>query len=109
MWLVIELRLGDIAQTWAMTQTKSAAYQEMQELMDNLHNDDTSWWKIIYAEDPVIINPISGEKYYVAINVDWATDNKCEFVRIFDQLCYIPHEVRHSQSIWVDQVRFNPN
>lgn len=109
MWLVVELRRGDIAQTWAMTFSKDAAYRQMQEFMDNLHDDSTSWWKVVWVEDQVIHQPIGGKTYYVGIKVNWEDDNKFEFVRIFDGASNIPASVRNDENVWVDMVRYNPN
>lgn len=108
MWLIVELRRGDIAQTWAITQSKEAAYKALYQLMNSFDQDAKSWWKVIQAVDDDV-QLVASKNYYVAMRVDWEDDNEFEFVKLFEDLQNIPDYIRHDRDIWVDRVRYNPN
>lgn len=102
MYLVVELRRGDILQTWALTTTREVAVQRMATLM---RPDATSWWKILEVEmPPWMINSAEGAQFWVALEVDYEDDNEVRFLEIADQFELLPFDVRNSDDSWIDSV-----
>jgi hypothetical protein len=104
MYLVVELRRGDIVQTWAATLTHEGAYSRLAAIQAHVMNDTRSWWKIVYVPNPLGIHLVEGNHYYIAVSVDWEEDNDFAFVGMFDQLELAPPNIRDNADIWVDQV-----
>ena len=102
MFLVIELRRGDIVQTWALTETREAAVHRLGSLM---RPDATSWWKILEVETPQWMrNSPDGALFWVAVEADYEEDNEIRFLEIADQLELMPLDVRNSEDTWIDSV-----
>ncbi len=114
MYALLELRRGDIVQTWALTRSWEVATQHLASLMSNLPPAATrlSWWKIVEFDMPDnLFNVPVGTLLYTAVEVDWEDDNEVRIVGVFDQLERVPQEVHESEDIWIDHVRligFNP-
>ena len=102
MFLVIELRRGDIAQTWALTATRDAAVHRLAALM---REDATSWWKILEIDTPSwMTNSPPGAQFWVAVEVDYEDDNEIRFLSLVDQFEMLPFDVRNSDDAWIDSV-----
>ena len=108
MYLVVELRRGDIVQTWAATLTREGAYSRLAAIQANLMNDSRSWWKVVYIPNPEEMNILEGNHYYIAVSVDWEEDNAFSFVGIFDQIELAPPNIRDNADVWIDQVCVSP-
>ena len=102
MFLVVELRRGDIAQTWALTATRELAVLRLAALM---REDSTSWWKILEIETPEwMANSPDGRQFWVAVEVDYDDDNELHFLSLVDQFELLPFDVRNSDDAWIDSV-----
>ena len=114
MYAIVELRRGDIVQTWALTRSWEVATERLAALMSNLPPAATrlSWWKIVDFDMPDnLFNVAVGTLLYAAVEVDWEDDNETRVVGVFDQLERIPRDVHDSDDIWIDHVPlvgFNP-
>ena len=102
MYLVVELRRGDILQTWALTRTREVAVARLAALM---RPDATSWWKILEVDmPPWMINSPEGAQFWVALEVDYEEDNEVRFLEIVDQLELMTPDVRNGDDTWIDSV-----
>lgn len=102
MYLVVELRRGDILQTWALCERRDTALQRLSTLM---RPDVTSWWKILEIDTPAWMqNSPDGTQFWVALEVDYEDDNEVRFLEIADQFELLPFDVRNSDDSWIDSV-----
>ena len=102
MWIVVEFRRGDIAQTWGLFSNKNNAVNRMLHLMDMFDQCENSWWKLleIHPEQPVNRNVPA----YVVVRMNWEDENELEFVGIYDQMDLIPEDDRNDPYIWIDSL-----
>lgn len=106
MWVVCELRRGDILMTHALCPTKMLAFGRLMDKMETNPYQDV-WWKILEVPPNAVHTPmIAGTLYKVAVWCDWEEDNATRVVGIFDENEPIPDNLREDELIWVDQVRF---
>lgn len=114
MYAIVELRRGDIVQTWALTRSWEVATEHLATLMSNLPPNATrlSWWKIVDFDMPDnLFNMPVGTLLYTAVEVDWEDDNEARVVGVFDQLERVPQDVHDADDVWIDRVPligFNP-
>jgi hypothetical protein len=102
MFLVVELRRGDIVQSWALTQNRETAVNRLSALM---REDSTSWWKILEIDIPeYMLNSPDGTQFWTAVEVDYEEDNEIRFLAIVDQYELFPPDIRNSDDTWIDSV-----
>lgn len=105
MYLVVELRRGDIAQTWAVAQSLETARERVGSLMAGAIDNLTSWWKIVEFDAPAM-HLQDGTQVYVAVKVNWEEDNEIEVYGLYEQLELIPDGFRGDDDVWIDQVAY---
>ena len=108
MYLVVELRRGDIVQTWAVCLSLNGAYSRLAAIQAHVLNDTRSWWKVVYVPTPGDIQVVEDRHLYVAVSVDWEGDNEFSFVGLFDQIELAPPIIRDDADVWIDQVCVSP-
>jgi hypothetical protein len=97
MFAVIELRRGDIAQTWAVCEQYNDACHKLSSLMAII-SIPTSWWKIVEFNTNAIA------PFYIVINVEWDSDNMVNVLGCYQMLNMIPNNYRNSNCYWIDWV-----
>jgi hypothetical protein len=100
MWIVVEFRRGDIAQTWGIYASKNNAVNKLMHLMDMFADSSSSWWKILEVDVDIPMN--RNTQYYVAIRMDWEDENDLEFIGVYDQMDMIPEHDRNDATVWID-------
>ncbi len=100
MWIVVEFRRGDIAQTWGIYSIKNNALNKLHHLMDMFAESSSSWWKILEVEPQIPLN--RNTQYYVAIRMDWEDENDLEFVGVYEQMDLIAEHDRNDATVWID-------
>jgi hypothetical protein len=97
MFAVIELRRGDIAQSWAVCEHYIDACHRLYNLMTTI-STPTSWWKIVEFNTNAIA------PFYIVINVEWESDNQVTVLGCYQTLDMIPNNYRNSNRYWIDWV-----
>lgn len=104
MWAVMELRRGDILQTYAVYRDKQHAELRMIQLM-NQYNHPDSWWKLADVPNDVVNPNVDvNQSCKIAVWCNWEDDNAIQILGIYTLEQEIPEEVQMDDDVWVDEV-----
>lgn len=78
LFIIINLREGDMVSIIEAHRSKDNAYQR---LLNYIENNDTStcWWKIL----PVEVGDNDSGTYDIVVRVSWGSSNRVRFVGLF--------------------------
>ncbi len=83
-YIVIQLRCGDVVSMHRMFTEKSKAFQ----YMSNAKDTETSWWKVVQFES----NVVQKREYDVIVRVSWEKSNRATVEQIYDHGYDIPEK-----------------
>lgn len=81
-YIVVQLRCGDMVSMHRMFTDKSKAYK----YLSNVKDTETSWWKVVQFE----MNAILDKEYDVVLRVNWEKSNRATIEEIYDHGYDIP-------------------
>lgn len=84
-YIVIQLRFGDIVSMHRMFAEKSNAFH----YMSNVKDTETSWWKVVEFESR---NLVLGTEYDTVVRVSWGKSNRATIEEIYDHGYDIPQK-----------------
>lgn len=83
-YIVIQLRFGDMVSMHRMFTEKSKAFQYMSRAKDT----ETSWWKVVEFDLHVVV----GREYDIVVRVSWEKSNRATIEEIYDHGYDIPQK-----------------
>ena len=83
-YIVVQLRCGDIVSMHKMFTEKANAFQYMSTAKDS----QTSWWKVVEFESNVVL----GRAYDIVLRVNWEKSNRVTIEEIYDHGYDIPQK-----------------
>jgi hypothetical protein len=83
-FMVIQLRFGDMVSMHKMFTEKSNAFQ----YICNAKDTETSWWKVVEFDSNVVV----GREYDIVVRVNWEKSNRATVEEIYDHGYDIPHK-----------------
>jgi hypothetical protein len=83
-YIVIQLRFGDMVSMHRMFTDKSKAFQYMSRAKDT----ETSWWKVAEFDSNVVV----GREYDIVVRVSWEKSNRATIEEIYDHGYDIPQK-----------------
>ena len=83
-YIVVQLRCGDIVCMHKMFTEKANAFQ----YMSNAKDSQTSWWKVVEFESNVVL----GRAYDIVLRVNWEKSNRVTIEEIYDHGYDIPQK-----------------
>lgn len=104
MWAVIELRRGDIIQTYGVYANQHPAEMRLIQLM-NQYNHPDSWWKIVMVPNEVLNPNVDiNQMCKIAVWCNWEDDNSIQVLGMYTLEQEIPQEIQMDELAWVDEV-----
>lgn len=101
MWAVVELRRGDIVQTYGVYVNRHPADMRMVQLMHQYHHND-SWWKVVTVPNELINPNVEiNDLFRIAVRCNWDDDNAIEVVGMYTMQQHLPEEDAY---VWTDEV-----
>jgi hypothetical protein len=83
-FVVIQLRFGDMVSMHRMFTNKSNAFQ----YISNATDTETSWWKVVEFDS----NVVPDREYDVIVRVSWEKSNRATIEEIYDHGYDIPQK-----------------